>query len=107
MSTDRLDQLRALLAEEPGDVFLRYAIALELRRHGEMEAAFRDLESLVREVPGHVPSYYQLALMQIDLGRIDEASRTCEDGMLQSLVSGDRKAYAELQELGRAIHEDE
>ena len=29
MSAERLAQLRALLADEPGDAFLRYAIALE------------------------------------------------------------------------------
>lgn len=44
MSNERLDQLRAMLAEEPGDLFLRYAIALELKRAGSMELAIADLQ---------------------------------------------------------------
>ena len=56
MSAERLAQLRALLADEPGDAFLRYAIALELKRVGNMEEAVADLEALLRDHPAHVPS---------------------------------------------------
>src|SRR5688500_10441580 len=99
MSNDRLQQLRDMLAEEPADHFLRYAIALELKRAGEMEAAINDLEALLKDEPRHIPSYYQLALMLADLGRTPDAINTCEAGMLQCIVTGDRKARAELQEL--------
>lgn len=106
MSTDRLQQLRAMLAEEPGDPFLRYAIALELKREGEMEAAINDLEALLKDDPKHIPSYYQLALMLADLGRTNDAIHTCEVGMLQCIVTGDRKARAELQELMHSLMPD-
>lgn len=99
MSEDRLQQLRNMLAEEPRDHFLRYAIALELKRAGNMEEAIKDLEALLHDEPKHIPSYYQLALMLADLGRTNDAVHTCEVGMLQCMVTGDRKARAELQEL--------
>lgn len=105
MSAERLDQLRALLAEEPGDAFLRYAIALELKRRGDMEQAVADLEALLRDRPDHVPSYYQLALMLADLGRADDAVRACDAGVLQSLVAGDARARAELRALKESILE--
>ena len=107
MSAERLDQLRTMLSEEPGDIFLRYAIALELRRRGDMEGAMADLEALLKDEPKHVPSYHQLALMLADLGRTREALKACEAGMLQCIVTGDRKARAELQELKNALLDEE
>lgn len=99
MSTERLEQLRAMLAEEPGDEFIRYAIALELKRAGRMEEAIDAIKAILTTTPSYVPGYYQLALMQADMGLNKDAIATCEAGALQSLVTGDRKARAELVEL--------
>lgn len=105
MSAERLAQLRALLADEPGDAFLRYAIALELKRVGNMEEAVADLEALLRDHPAHVPSYYQMAVMLADLGRFPEAMAACDAGMLHSTVAGDQKARAELNALKGSIED--
>ncbi len=99
MNTSRLEQLRTMLAEEPGDAFIRYAITLELKRAGDMEGAANDLHALITEDPKYIACYYQLALILADLGRLQEAVDTCEAGALQCLVTGDRKARAELLEL--------
>lgn len=107
MSSDRIDQLRAMLADEPGDPFLRYAVALELKRSGDMEQAIRDLESLLADDPKHIPSYYQLALMLADTGRTVDAVRTCEIGSLECIVTGDRKARVELIALMNSLQEEE
>jgi len=105
--SDRLAQLQGMLAEEPGDLFLRYAIALEWKRSGNMEQAITDLESILTDDPKYIPGYYQLALLQADLGRIEDAKRACEAGMMQGLVTGDRKARAELQELLNSLEDAE
>jgi tetratricopeptide (TPR) repeat protein len=107
MSTSRLEQLRGMLAEEPKDAFIRYAIALELKRAGRMEVAAIDLERLLTDDPKYIACYYQLALILIDLGRTDEAIHVCEAGSLQCITTGDRKARAELLELKNAIAGDE
>ncbi|MBS1545852.1 MAG: tetratricopeptide repeat protein [Bacteroidetes bacterium] len=96
MPSERLAQLHAMLADEPGDRFLRYAIALENKRNGNMEAAAADLESLLREDPKYIACYYQLAVILADLGRTAEAVEACKSGALQCLVTGDAKARAEL-----------
>lgn len=98
-------QLQAMLAEEPQDVFLRYAIALEHKRLAEFDHAIDLLETLVREVPAHVASYYQLALLLADVGRTMEAIAACEAGILQCLVNSDRKARGELNELRNTLQE--
>ncbi|MBZ0206546.1 MAG: tetratricopeptide repeat protein [Flavobacteriales bacterium] len=99
MSSNRLEQLRSMLAEEPGDPFLRYAIALERWRAGDREGAAADLESLLREDPTYVACYYQLAQVLAELGRTEDAVHTCHAGALQCLVTGDRKTRAELLSL--------
>jgi tetratricopeptide (TPR) repeat protein len=106
MSNDRLQQLRDMLQEEPGDPFLRYAIALELNRDGATEQAILDLERLLRDMPGHIASYYQLAMMLAELGRLQDAVDCCEAGMLQCLVAGDRKARAELAALRENLEDE-
>lgn len=104
MST-RLDQLRALLADEPRDTFLRYAIALELKRIDRSAEALADLEALVRDEPKHIPTYYQLATMLAEAGRTKEAIEACGAGALQCIVAGDRKTRAELLSLKEALEE--
>jgi len=103
MSADRLMQLRAWLAEEPGDAFLRYAIALELKRIGELEQAIESLESLLGDKPEHIPSYYQLAVLLAEQSRFAEAITCCEAGMLRCTVAGDQKARGELAALKQSI----
>ncbi len=107
MSTERLEQLRGMLADEPNDAFIRYAIALELKRAGRMEEGASQLEQLLKDDPKYIACYYQLALMLIDLGRAEEAMHVCEAGSLQCLTIGDRKARSELLELKNAIAGDE
>ena len=107
MANDRLAQLRSLLEEEPGDQFLRYAIALERKREGDMEGAATDLENLLREDPTYIACYYQLALMLADMGRVQEAIEACRAGALQCLVNRDGKARSELQALMQGLEEAE
>jgi thioredoxin-like negative regulator of GroEL len=96
MANERLAQLRSMLAEEPGDKFLRYAIALERKREGDMESAATELEELLREDPAYIACYYQLALVLADVGRTADAADVCKAGALKCLVTGDGKARAEL-----------
>ena len=103
--SERLQQLRAMLVDEPGDAFLRYAIALEVKRAGHFAEAIADLEALLKDQPDHIASYYQLAVMLADLGRVQEAIEACEAGALHCVVSGDRKARAELLALKETLEE--
>lgn len=107
MSSERLEQLRAMLADEPGDKFLRYAIALELKRAGDTAQAIADLEALLQDDPKHIPSYYQLAVLHAEMSRLEEAREACKAGSLQCLVTGDTKARQELLALLSNLNEEE
>jgi tetratricopeptide (TPR) repeat protein len=106
VSAERLAQLQELLQEEPGDAFLLYAIALELNRLGRSEEAIAELQQLLADRPEHVPSYYQLAMLLGEMSRTAEAIAVCEAGALRCIVSGDRKARAELLSLKAVLEEN-
>lgn len=95
-----------MLADEPGDPFLRYAIALERKRAGDRAGAAEDLETLLREDPTYIACYYQLAQVLAELGRRQDAMHTCEAGALQGLVAGDRKTRAELLSLREDLEDE-
>ena len=107
MANDRLAQLRSMLEEEPGEKFLRYAIALERKREGDMQGAAADLEALLTEDPAYIACYYQLALVLADLGRTADALEACRAGSLKCLVTGDRKARSELLALAAGLSGEE
>jgi hypothetical protein len=58
MSTNRLLQLQALLAETPGDSFLTYAIAKEYEGMGDDQQALVYYQQLLQADPGYVGAYY-------------------------------------------------
>lgn len=99
MASRRLQQLQALLDDAPGDKLLRLAMAMEHKRGGDLERAAAELEALVRDQPGYLPPYGQLALVLAGLDRAADAVEVCRAGALQCLVAGDRKARQELLEL--------
>lgn len=99
MPSERIAQLRALLAEAPNDKTVRFALAMERKRAGDTAGAAKELKALTESDPGYMPPYYQLALVLAAMGRTEDAVRACEAGALQGLVNGDRKARAELEAL--------
>lgn len=105
MPAERILELQAMLAEAPGDPFLRHAIAMEKKRSGDMEGAAMILESLLQEDPKYIACYYQLALVLAGLGRTTDAAESCRAGALQCLITGDGKARAELLALKQALQD--
>ncbi len=97
--SDRLERLRALLKEEPRDVFLHYAIALELRSRHDLPAAMMQFYELLDIDPGNIPGHYQMALVYDELGRSGDAIQTARNGLALAADQRDLKAMSELREL--------
>lgn len=108
---NRKEKIEAMLAEDPKDVFLRYSLAMELRREGRHEDSIRGLRELSRETPPYVPAFFMAAQQLADLGRIDEARTFLRDGIDQARAQNDAHAAAEMSELlaslGRLGESDE
>lgn len=105
--TTRLDQLRAMLVEEPKDVFLHYAIMLELKKLNNHPAALMQCYELLDIDPGNIPAHYQMALLLHDLGQPADALARCNHGMRLASAQRDLKAMREFRELYQRFTEEE
>ncbi len=93
----RKQQLEEMLAEDPNDAFLRYALAMEHAGAGDDATAVRCLRELLAVDPTYVPAYLQAGQMLIRLGRTDEARATFRDGMAAAQKQGDAHAFGEME----------
>lgn len=93
----RLEQLQALLEQDPMDSFTRYAIGLEYAKAGKYDLAIRTLEELREQSPEYVPTYYMLAGYYRKTNDPESAKLMYQEGIVQARVANDRHAQSELQ----------
>lgn len=95
----RREKIEAMLAEDPGDTFLRYSLAMELRSEGDHSRSLSLLEELSRESPPCIPAFFMAGQQLVDLDRIEEARDYLRRGIDQAREHGDAHAAAEMSEL--------
>ncbi|OYP37505.1 tetratricopeptide repeat protein [Rhodopirellula sp. MGV] len=107
----RKEKILEMLADEPGDTFLRYSLAMELRKEGDHDASLEKLSELTSDSPPYVPAYFMAAQQLVDLGRVDQARTQLRDGIDQARTQNDSHAAAEMSEflasLGELGEDDE
>jgi Tfp pilus assembly protein PilF len=96
MSNSRFDKLRQLLDEQPNDLFLQYALAMEYLGMYDLEKAKVLFEKIIATDAKYVAAYYQLGLILKDT---DEAAAITvfEKGLDEALLTGDRKTVNEFR----------
>jgi tetratricopeptide (TPR) repeat protein len=95
----RRERIEAMLAEEPGDVFLRYSLALELKKDGNLTQSLELLDQLAREDPPYIPAFFMAGQHLAEGGRYDEARSWLRQGIDSARAQGDSHAAAEMSEL--------
>jgi thioredoxin-like negative regulator of GroEL len=98
-STNRRQQIEALLAEEPDDQFLRYSLAMELQKDGEHEESLRRLDSLMEDDAPYLAAFFMAAKQLVGLKQIDRARRVLRAGIDQARQQGDSHTASEMAEL--------
>lgn len=93
----RLQQLMDLLAEQPGDAFLLFAIAKEHEKADQREEALRWYRSLVEKTPTYTGTYFHLGKLLEKTGNRDAAREAYQNGIAVCRQSGDFHALSELQ----------
>jgi predicted Zn-dependent protease len=96
--TPRMEQLEALLTDDPADPFLRYGLALEYAGQGDDETAVRKLRELIADTP-YVPAYLMAGQALLRLGREGEAAAILRQGIEAARTAGDFHALSEMQGL--------
>lgn len=92
---ERIEKIKELLSQQPGDSFLRHALALEYIKIDDQLRARQVFEELLTQDPEYVGSYYHLAKLLEQLGEREQAIRWYEKGLEQS-KGKDQHAYNEL-----------
>lgn len=94
----RIDHIQKMLADEPNDPFLRYALALELARDKQLTKAIEQVEKLIQDQEQYLPAYYQLGKWYEQAGNHTKAVETFRKGIEIAHEQGNHKTLNELQE---------
>ncbi|MEQ8211441.1 MAG: hypothetical protein RH917_16575 [Lacipirellulaceae bacterium] len=94
----RREKIEAMLAEEPGDIFLRYSLAMELDKEGNHDESLSNLVELTREEPPYVPAFFMMGQQLARLGRANDAREILRDGIEAARTQGDSHAAGEMSE---------
>lgn len=103
MTSTRREKIESMLRDDPGDVFLRYSLALEMASAGESAASLEILESLARDTPAYVPAFHMAGRQLVALGRLDEARRVLREGIEAARGQSNAHAAGEMSELLMSI----
>jgi tetratricopeptide (TPR) repeat protein len=97
MNSTRLETLKDMVSQNPGDSFLRYGLAMEYRNGGDLEGAVREFQSLMEANPDYSPAYFHGGQTLERLGRTEEARSWYERGIEVTRRKGDQHALSEMQ----------
>ena len=104
MSTPtRREKIEQLLSADPEDTFLRYSLALELRKEGRHEESVGRLRELTTLEPPYVPAFFMAAQQLAELDQVDEARGALRDGIAAADVQGNAHAATEMREFLAAL----
>ena len=88
-----------MLESEPKDVFLRYALAMEMEKAAEIQPALDIHLELTKEDPPHIASFFRSAQILAQQEQIEPARSFLRDGIEQARGAGDFHAAAEMSEM--------
>jgi tetratricopeptide (TPR) repeat protein len=97
MNRSRLETLKEMVSQNPGDSFLRYGLAMEYKNSGDLEGAVREFRALMQANPDYSPAYFHGGQTLERLGRIAEAREWYETGVEVTRRKGDQHALSEMQ----------
>ncbi|HKE25890.1 MAG TPA: tetratricopeptide repeat protein [Bryobacteraceae bacterium] len=97
MASTRLEILKNMVAQRPGDSFLRYGLAMEYRNAGDLEAALREFHALMTADPDYAATYFHAGQTLERLGKLDDAREIYRRGIEVTTRKGDAHARSELE----------
>lgn len=97
--TSRKEQILSLLESDPDDTFLRYGLAMELRKEGTYEEAREHFGKLMHQDPPYVAAWFMCGQMLAEVGDIDASRTVLREGIEVARQQGDAHAAGEMGEL--------
>jgi tetratricopeptide (TPR) repeat protein len=97
MTSTRLEILKSLVEQNPGDSFTRYGLAMEYRNAGDLEAAAKEFRALIASHPDYSAAYFQGGQTLERLGQTAEAREFYLQGIEAATRKGDFHTRSEIQ----------
>jgi tetratricopeptide (TPR) repeat protein len=97
MESSRIEMLRTMVDQNPGEPFARYGLAMEYSKSGNLEEAVREYRALLEQNESYAAAYYHGGQALEKMGRVEEAREMYEKGIEVTTRSGDMKTRNELQ----------
>lgn len=94
MGNERIEALQQLLADDPGNTFARYGLAMEHVRSGDLDGAVREFEAVLEKDPQYSAAYYHAGQTLEKLGKLEQARELYRRGIA---ATRDPHALSELQ----------
>lgn len=98
-ASPRRQKIEEMLQVEPDDVFLRYSLAMEMAKVGELPESLALLRELCELVPPYVPAFFRSAQLLADNDEIEAAREFLRIGIETAREQGDLHAAAEMSEM--------
>lgn len=99
----RIEQLEKMLAAEPGDLFLNFALAMELAKLERMTDALAQFDRVMAINADYPPAYFQKGRTLLAAGDTDSASAVLRKGIERARAIGDNHAAGEMNDLLTSI----
>jgi Tfp pilus assembly protein PilF len=97
MATNRLDMLKQMLSENPGNTFARYGLAMEMVKSGDYANAITEFKDLLTHDDSYAAAYFHGGQAYERLGQVEEARQMYEKGIEVTTRKGDGHTRAELE----------
>jgi tetratricopeptide (TPR) repeat protein len=97
MADNRLEVLKNMVAQNPGDSFARYGLAMAYAGAGDYAQASEEYRKLIEANPKYVAAYYHSGQALEKLGKVEEARAIYRRGIEISTQVGDMHARSELE----------
>ena len=97
MASTRLDVLKSMVELNPTGSFARYALAMEYRNTGDLDAAIGEFRALIATNPDYSPAYFHGGQTLERMGLLEEAREVYLQGIEVTTRGGDQHARSEMQ----------
>lgn len=94
---DRKAVLEQMLAQDPGNTFARYGLAMELVNTGDLAGAVSAFRALLEHNPDYAAAYFHGGQTLEKLGDLDQARSLYRQGIAVTTRTGDGHTRSELQ----------
>jgi Tfp pilus assembly protein PilF len=99
----RIEQIKALIADDPHDAMLRFALGNEYFQRGQWPEAIESLTAALQIDPEYAFVYIQLAQAYEQSGQLDMARQAVEAGRGPAARNGDPNLGRQLDEIAARL----